>query len=48
MKKIIHIVVFVVMLASGCWATQDNFDQRLFDLNRQKKLQMSQVLAELK
>ena len=44
----IHIVVFVVMLASGCWATQDNFDRRLFDLNREKELQMSQVLAELK
>ena len=49
MKKIIPpIVVFIMMLASGCWATKDNVNQRLFDLNREKELQMSQALAELK
>jgi uncharacterized iron-regulated protein len=48
MKKIISIIVFVVMLASGCWAKQDRYDHRLFDLNREKELLMSQALAELK
>ena len=49
MKKIIPpIVAFIIVLASGCWATKDNVNQRLFDLNREKELQMSQALAELK
>ena len=48
MKTIISTVLFVVVLTSGCWAEQDNFDQLLFDLDREKELLMSQVLAELK
>ena len=49
MKKIIPpIVAFIIMLASGCGATKDNVNQRLFDLNREKELPMSQALAELK
>ena len=49
MKKTIPLIVaFIMMLASGCWATKDNVNQRLFDLNREKELPMSQALKELK
>jgi hypothetical protein len=44
MKKLISAVMFAVFLNTGCWAKQDNFDQRLFDLSRENELMMSQVL----
>jgi uncharacterized iron-regulated protein len=48
MKKIISIVLFIAVLTSGSWAKPDRFSQRMFDLNREKELMMSQVLADLK
>ena len=40
--------MIAVFLNTGCWAKQDNFDQRLFDLRRENELMMSQVLADFK
>jgi uncharacterized iron-regulated protein len=48
MKRIISIVLFIAVLTSGSWAKPDRFSQRMFDLNREKELMMSQVLADLK
>jgi len=50
MKKMISVVCFagLLMSASACWAGQDDDNRRMFDLNREKELLMSQVLADLK
>jgi uncharacterized iron-regulated protein len=48
MKKLISAVMFAVFLNTGCWAKQENFDQRLFDLSRENELMMSQVLPDFK
>ena len=49
-KKMIAVVWLVALLmpASGCWAKQDGYNRRMFDLNREKELLMSQVLVDLK
>jgi len=50
MKKMISVVCFagLLMSASACWAGQDDDNRRMFDLNREKELLMSQVLVDLK
>jgi uncharacterized iron-regulated protein len=50
MKKMITVVSFAALLvsAAGCWAGQDDDNRRIYDLNREKELRMSQVLADLK
>ena len=50
MKKMIAAVCFAALLVSafGCWAGKDGNHHRLFDLNRDKELLMSQVLTDLK
>ena len=50
MKKMIAVVWFMALLmsASGCWAKQNYYNRRMFDLNRDKELRMSQALADLK
>jgi uncharacterized iron-regulated protein len=51
-KKMIAVVclwyVALLMSASGCWAKQEDYNRRMYDLNREKELRMSQVLADLK
>ncbi|MGD2185548.1 MAG: ChaN family lipoprotein [Desulfobacterales bacterium] len=47
MKKSINILMSIVVLSGFCWAKADNFGQRVFDLNRENVLMMSQVLADL-
>jgi uncharacterized iron-regulated protein len=46
----IAVVWWVALLisASGCWAGQGGHNLRMFDLNREEELLMSQVLADLK
>ena len=50
MKKMIAVVCLSAMLlsASGCRAGQNDDNRRMYDLNREKELRMSQVLADLK
>jgi uncharacterized iron-regulated protein len=50
MKKMISVVCFagLLMSVSACWAGQDDDNRRMYDLNREKELPMSQVLADLK
>ncbi len=50
MKKMISVVCFAGLLvsASACWANQDDDNRRMYDLNQEKELPMSQVLADLK
>jgi uncharacterized iron-regulated protein len=50
MKKIIAVVCFIALflLALGCWARQNINNHRMYDLNREKELPMSSVLANLK
>ncbi len=50
MKKMISVVCFagLLMSASACWAGQDDDNRRMYDLNQEKELPMSQVLADLK
>lgn len=48
MKKIIAAVWLIVILAPGCWAQQGNLNPRVFDLNREKTLMMSEMIEELK
>ncbi|MGW8303450.1 MAG: ChaN family lipoprotein [Desulfobacterales bacterium] len=50
MKKMISVLCFagLLMSASAGWAGQDDDNRRMFDLNREKELLMSQVLADLK
>ena len=50
MRKMFAVVWFagLLMSASGCWAGQDDDHRRMYDLNREKELQMSQALADLK
>jgi uncharacterized iron-regulated protein len=50
MKKVIAVAYVAVLLmsASGCWAGQGDDNRRLYDLNREKELLMSQALADLK
>lgn len=49
-KKVIAVVSFtgLLMSALGCWAGQNNNNRRMYDLNREKELRMSEVLADLK
>jgi uncharacterized iron-regulated protein len=50
MKKMISVVCFAGLLvsASACWANPDDDNRRMYDLNQEKELPMSQVLADLK
>lgn len=48
MKKMIAAVLLVALLSLDCRAEQINLNHRVFDLNRQKELMMSEILAELK
>jgi uncharacterized iron-regulated protein len=52
MKKVIVVVclwyVALLMSASSCWARQDDDNRRMYDLNREKELRMSQALADLR
>ena len=50
MKKMMAVICFTALLisGSGCWARQDDDNRRMYDLNREKELLMSQVLADLK
>ena len=49
-KKVIAILCFSMLLmsASGCWAAHDDTGRRLYDLNQEKELLMSEALADLK
>jgi uncharacterized iron-regulated protein len=41
-------IVCLLIAVSGCYAKKDGYDQRMFDLNHEKELRMSQAVADLK
>jgi uncharacterized iron-regulated protein len=47
-KKIITAILLVVALNTTGWVKQESLNHRMFDLNQEKELLMTQALAELK
>jgi uncharacterized iron-regulated protein len=47
-KKIITAILLVIVFNTVGWVKQDNVNHRMFDLNQEKELLMTQALAKLK